>query len=109
VTNRLAWLIVALALVAECWWGIAYSRDRSARDAFVRAHPCPSTGKGYGACPGYIVDHVVALACGGADDPSNMQWQTLTDSCEKDKWELRQCGKQFLYRPGRQCGGWSSW
>ena len=26
------------------------------------------------ACPGYQVDHRQALACGGADDPSNMQW-----------------------------------
>jgi hypothetical protein len=26
---------------------------------------------------GYIIDYVNPLACGGADDPSNMQWQTI--------------------------------
>jgi len=29
-----------------------------------------------GACPGYEVDHIEPLACGGADDSSNMQWLT---------------------------------
>ena len=36
------------------------------------------------------VDHVKALACGGADAPSNMQWQTVADGKAKDKWE-RNC------------------
>jgi 5-methylcytosine-specific restriction endonuclease McrA len=49
-------------------------RSASQRSAFVRANPCPSTGKTNGSCPGYHVDHVVPLACGGSDHPSNMQW-----------------------------------
>ena len=49
-------------------------RSREARAEFVRSHPCPSAGRTRGACPGYQVDHRQALACGGADDPSNMQW-----------------------------------
>jgi hypothetical protein len=62
-------------------------RSRTARAAFVRKHPCPSTGKTRGRCPGYIVDHVHALECGGADSPTNMQWQTVADSKAKDKTE----------------------
>jgi len=48
---------------------------------------CPATGKTYGACPGYVVDHVIALKRGGADSASNMQWQTTRAAREKDKWE----------------------
>jgi len=36
---------------------------------------------------GYVVDHVCALACGGIDDPKNMQYQTYKDGKLKDKWE----------------------
>jgi hypothetical protein len=43
---------------------------------FKHTHPCPATGKGYGACPGYQIDHVVPLCCGGADAPFNMRWLT---------------------------------
>jgi hypothetical protein len=58
--------------------------------AFQRANPCPSTGKNAGACPGYVVDHVVPLMRAGADNPSNMQWQTLEDAEAKDRVEDRQ-------------------
>jgi hypothetical protein len=51
-------------------------RDPEAKYSFRRSHPCPSTGKTRGACPGYEVDHVRPLACGGPDDPGNMQWLT---------------------------------
>jgi len=42
---------------------------------------------------GYVVDHVVPLACGGADAPSNMQWQTAEEAKAKDKWERNGCKK----------------
>jgi hypothetical protein len=32
---------------------------------------------------------VKPLANGGADDPSNMQWQTKEAAKEKDKWERK--------------------
>lgn len=41
--------------------------------------------------PGYVVDHIKPLACGGADDPSNMQWQTVAEAKAKDKTERIGC------------------
>lgn len=63
------------------------ARDPHAKEAFRRNHPCPSTGKKYGVCPGWIVDHIRALKHGGADDPRNMQWQTRAAARAKDRWE----------------------
>ena len=57
----------------------------------MHKHPCPSTGRTSGACPGYVVDHVKPLACGGADAASNMQWQTVAEGKAKDKWERVGC------------------
>ncbi len=37
--------------------------------------------------PGYVVDHIIPLECGGADDPSNMQWRTVAEGKAKDKTE----------------------
>ncbi|MCW5624558.1 MAG: HNH endonuclease [Burkholderiales bacterium] len=63
----------------------------AARRAFQRLHPCPATGKPRGACPGYVVDHIVPLCAGGADDPINMQWQERAESHAKGAQEGRQC------------------
>jgi len=41
--------------------------------------------------PGHVVDHVVPLACGGADSPSNMQWQRVDEAKAKDKVERKGC------------------
>jgi len=41
--------------------------------------------------PGYVIDHVRPLACGGADAPSNMQWQTSAAAKAKDKVERKGC------------------
>lgn len=58
-------------------------RSQGAKNAFRKNHPCPATGKTSGKCPGYEVDHVIPLACGGADDPSNMQWLTKEKNRKK--------------------------
>lgn len=75
-------------------------RSQMARHDFVKANACPSTGVHRLPCHGYVIDHVKALACGGADDPSNMQWQTVAAAKEKDKWELSGC-----YRIRRSISG----
>lgn len=66
-------------------------RSASSKAEFKRSQPCPSTGKPTGSCPGYVVDHIIPLCAGGADDPGNMQWQELATSKAKDKQEWRQC------------------
>jgi hypothetical protein len=63
------------------------ARSQKAKDDFKKEHPCPSTGRSSGSCPGYVIDHVTPLKRGGADAPSNMQWQTIQEAKAKDKWE----------------------
>ena len=79
------WLL-ALGSMAE-------ARDRRAVYAFRKAHPCPSTGQRSGACPGWVIDHVIPLCAGGADHPRNMQWQTRAESYQKDAQERRACAR----------------
>jgi hypothetical protein len=63
------------------------TRSTTARTRFQRQNPCPATGKKSGPCPGYVVDHKQALKRGGADAPSNMQWQTQEAAKAKDRVE----------------------
>jgi len=60
-------------------------RSTAAKEEFER-----ETGYSHGR-KGYVVDHVVPLACGGADAPSNMQWQTVAEAKAKDKTERIGC------------------
>lgn len=95
---RLFWLNVLLLVAVS---GCAHSpeaepprahRSSSAKAAFAKAHPCPFNGKpSPNKCHGYVIDHIRPLACGGADDPSNMQWQTVEEGKAKDKWERKGC------------------
>jgi hypothetical protein len=76
--------------------GVAYGkmhRSTTAKNEFKREYPCPSNGNNHGPCPGYVIDHIVPLACGGFDRPDNMQWQTIMDGKIKDRFELSMCGK----------------
>lgn len=71
------------------------SRSVKAKKEFMRAHPCPvgahlrvRPGRTHGSaptCPGFQIDHVVPLACGGADRPENMQWLSLEKHRAKTK------------------------
>lgn len=66
-------------------------RNHAAKAAFQRANHCPITNLPRGACKGYVIDHIKPLACGGADAPHNMQWQTKAEAKAKDKWERKEC------------------
>jgi len=68
-------------------WRGRYIRCSAAKAAFERDNPCPSTGEPSGPCPGYVVDHIIPLKRGGADLPSNMQWQTVEEAKAKDRIE----------------------
>lgn len=68
-------------------------RSTAAKNAFAHQHRCPSTKQYRLPCPGYVIDHIKPLACGGADAPSNMQWQTIAAGKAKDRWELKACGR----------------
>ena len=41
--------------------------------------------------PGYVIDHVIPVACGGPDAPANMQWQTIEEATAKDRVERIGC------------------
>lgn len=81
--------IAALSFHAEA----RIPRSQAAKAAFARTNLCPSTHQYRLPCPGYVIDHIKPLACGGADAPKNMQWQTLAAGKAKDRWELKQCGR----------------
>ena len=59
-------------------------RSAAARNEFMKQTGYPKGRKGY------VVDHIVPLECGGADIPSNMQWQTVQEAKIKDRTE-RNC------------------
>jgi hypothetical protein len=42
--------------------------------------------------PGYQIDHINPLACGGADHPSNLQWLSKEDKQAKDRVERKGTG-----------------
>jgi hypothetical protein len=60
-------------------------RSSDAKQAFEHA-----TGYPHGR-PGYVIDHIRSLACGGPDLPSNMQWQTIASAKSKDRTERAGC------------------
>ena len=89
--------VAALAAAASALPAIAAdSRSFRAEVLFKLGNPCPVTGEARGECKGYVIDRIIPIACGGAEDASNMQWQTLAQAREKDRWEKIGC------RPGRK-------
>jgi len=83
----------AALLLAVAIGGLAVAAERSsaARAEFQRQNPCPATGKSRGPCPGFVADHLKPLCAGGADHPSNMQWQAVEAAKVKDREERRGC------------------
>lgn len=69
--------------------------------AFRRQWVCPATGAHIGACPGWAIDHVVPLDCGGVDAVWNMQWlpdqiKSAAGPFSKDHFERRIYGGNNL-------------
>lgn len=69
--------------------------------AFKKRWACPVTRAHIGACPGWAVDHIVPLACGGADAVWNMQWlpdqiKSASGEFSKDHFERRIYGGNNL-------------
>lgn len=81
-------LIPSLALASPCPHP---ARHHAPKLEFVRAHPCPESGKPAIHCHGYVIDHIVPLCTCGKDAAANMQWQTVAESKRKDQIERRQC------------------
>ena len=91
--------ITIVILLGQAVYGDASARIKRSQAAikeFKATHFCPTTGLPKGKCQGFVIDHIVPLDCGGADDPSNMQWQTVTEGKAKDKWERN--GPTCLHR-----------
>jgi len=71
--------------------GVARDKNgRIARSETVKHDFEKATGYPHGR-KGYVVDHIIPLACGGADSPGNMQWHTEAEARAKDKFERRGC------------------
>jgi hypothetical protein len=62
-----------------------YSQSAAAKVQFMR-----ETGYRNGR-PGYVVAYRKPLACGGADDISNLQWLTVAEAKAKEKTEHKGC------------------
>ena len=60
-------------------------RSQSVKVGFKRTTHAHGAGARKGPCKGYVIDHITPLACGGADRPENMQWQTVAEGKTKDK------------------------
>jgi hypothetical protein len=91
----LRWIVFG-ALIYSILPSVASAREHRSRTVtreFQREHPCPSTGRTAGACPGFRKDHIVPLACGGPDTVQNLQWQTIRDARGKDQWERKACAR----------------
>lgn len=78
-------------------------RDQKVLRDFARLYPCPSTGKHTVSCPGFAIDHVIPLSCGGSDSVINLQWLPIEiKSCNKpyckDRWERRVYNKDKTKR-----------
>ena len=61
-------------------------RDKAVVARFKELYACPVTQIHSGACPGWAIDHVIPLACGGVDAVYNMQW--LPNEIKNQKGEF---------------------
>ena len=84
-------IIIILALLVPTFADAHVNRSIAAKRAFAREVACPATGLHKLPCPGYVIDHVKPIFCGGADNKSNMQYQTIAAGKAKDRIERIGC------------------
>lgn len=65
----------------------ALVRSRARRALFLRMTGHPD-GK---VPPGFAVDHIIPLVCGGCDLPSNLSLLTRAEWMAKSRWERQPC------------------
>ena len=87
---RPATLFIAACALSTAWAG-EYPRSKMVLRAFVNQQACPATGQHRLPCPGYHIDHIVALCAGGADSVDNLQWLARDVHKEKTKGDLKVC------------------
>ena len=98
------WPVLGAVLALACVAAPAAQSQRpsNAEVLFRLANPCPATGQTQGACAGYVIDRIIPVVCGGVEDPANMQWQTIAEAKEKDRWERIGCRRgRKLVLPGQ--------
>jgi hypothetical protein len=91
--------LVTIALmpgVGEAWGSDFH--DPCERDGQVRIERLTSTWIDYmdqtgypDGRPGYAIDYINSLACGGADSVSNLQWLTIEEHWIKTASERKGC------------------
>jgi hypothetical protein len=84
-------LLITALLLAAAPADAREHRSAAVLREFQKTHPCPATQRATGPCPGWVKDHIRALACHGADSVENLQWQTAADANAKDKVERKGC------------------
>jgi hypothetical protein len=82
--------VLAVVMLANPLFAGGHSHARIKRSIAAKHEFWRESGHLHG-WPGHVVDHITPLACGGADAPSNMQWETVTEAKAKDRWERRGC------------------
>lgn len=92
VVKTIAQVVVALWLAIFVAWYASHAdattpRGSAAPAAFRKVVACPSTHQFTGPCPGWIMDHLHSLRCGGLDVPENLWWQTVAEAKLKDTQE----------------------
>lgn len=84
-------VVVAIACLISVPASAKQARSKVVLRAFAKQQACPSTGLHRLPCPGWHIDHIVALCAGGADAVENLQWLTRDAHQEKTRIDVREC------------------
>ena len=101
-------LLLAILICLVLPFSVLMAQDGSAAKSDTKSEAAPKNGESYspGAAakaqfmresgyrngrPGYVVAYRKPLACGGAEDTSNMEWLTVAEAKAKDKAQRKGC------------------